>query len=183
MRTSQFSCTTAASGTSVVRECWGVLSREALASTSGAAAAGLPSPVKLAWGDPLGLATEALALAFALAFAAFLTLFLRVLSSSLPPIVAAKRKRKAKESTAAVCVRHECARAGGSVGPRPVHTVRACSACACVQGRQRWCGTHTTVYQCGCVRATAGLARQSAGAKQRCSNVTQGQGPPQGYLY
>ena len=32
---------------------------------------------------------------------------------------------------------------------------------------------------CGCGRATAGLARQSAGAKQQHSNTTQGQGSPQ----
>ena len=32
---------------------------------------------------------------------------------------------------------------------------------------------------CGCGRATAGLARQSAGAKQQHSNTTQRQGSPQ----
>ena len=70
-----------------------------------------------------------------------------------------------------MCVRHKGAHASGSYWAPAVH---ARVVCARVRKPPEvvW-NTLTTVYQCGCGRATAGLARQSAGAKQRHSHATQ----------
>ena len=71
-----------------------------------------------------------------------------------------------------------CSRKRQLLGPG---CARARGVCACAQAARGGVEHTHYCYQCGCGRATAGLARQSAGAKQQHSNTTQEQGSPQDY--
>ena len=99
-KSTQFPFTTVTSEASGVSGGWAVSVGEAVASTPPEAAAGFPSPVKLAWVPPVVLTGEVAALAFALGC---LTL---IVCLSLP-ILTGKCEKQARESTAAMCVWHK----------------------------------------------------------------------------